>query len=116
MGDFSTLMNAQSETKVVVVTGASGGLGRALSAAFVRDGWQVVAGSRSAILPPPHIAPLPLDVARAEDVEGAFTDVLQRYGRIDALINNAGVTRDSALAQMSDEDWDDVLDINLRAA
>lgn len=104
------------ERKVVLITGASGGLGQAMTEAFAREHWQVVAGARSAVQRASNIEPLLLDVMRGEDVEQILSEVVKRLGRIDALVNNAGVTADAALAQMSDEEWDRVLDVNLRAA
>jgi len=102
--------------KVAVVTGASGGLGGALSAAFAADGWQVVGASRSAMEPQPNLEVVKLDLTRADEIERVFREIIERFGRIDALINNAGVTANTLLAQMSDEDWERVLDVNLRGA
>jgi 3-oxoacyl-[acyl-carrier protein] reductase len=110
-------MNVSPPQRVALVTGASGGLGRALVAEFARSGWQVAAGARS--FSPPFesiVFPLPLDVTRVDEVDSAVENVVNHFGRIDALINNAGVTADAALAQMSEEDWDRVLDVNLKGA
>jgi len=56
-----------------------------------------------------------LDVSSPEGVEGLFSDVLETYGKIDVLINNAGITRDTLLVRMSDADWDSVLAVNLNS-
>jgi 3-oxoacyl-[acyl-carrier protein] reductase len=54
------------------------------------------------------------DVANAEDVERLFKEVTERFGRIDILVNNAGITRDTLMLRMKDDDWDAVMDTNLR--
>ena len=110
-------MNA-SERKVALVTGASGGLGGALCQQLAQDGWQVVAGARSGqvSVSHEHILPTPLDVTDSAQIAAVIEDTLQRLGRIDLLINNAGLTADAPCAQMSEEDWDRVLDVNLRGA
>jgi 3-oxoacyl-[acyl-carrier protein] reductase len=56
------------------------------------------------------------DVAKADEVDKMIKEVLTRFGRLDILINNAGVVRDSLLVRMKDEDWDRVLDTNLKGA
>jgi 3-oxoacyl-[acyl-carrier protein] reductase len=56
------------------------------------------------------------DVARQEDVERVVAQARERFGRIDILVNNAGVTRDALLVRMKNEDWDEVLNVNLRGA
>ena len=116
MGQGAEVMNAAPSPKVVLVTGASGGLGHALMAAFAESEWQVIAAARSTIPAQTWIHPVSLDVTRAEDIERVCTETIQRFGRIDALINNAGITRNVLLAEMSEENWDDVLAVNLRAA
>ena len=101
-------MTASETKRVVVITGASGGLGTALAAEFARAHWKVVATSRSA-------APA-LDVTNRRQVEDVFEQAIAEHGRIDALINNAGVTADGLCAQLGDEDWQRVIEVNLRGA
>ncbi|MFM2031826.1 MAG: hypothetical protein RLZZ297_591, partial [Chloroflexota bacterium] len=55
------------------------------------------------------------DVANADDVKKLFADVTTAYGRVDILVNNAGITRDTLLMRMKDDDWDAVLDTNLKS-
>jgi len=57
---------------------------------------------------------LKLDVSKSGEVVKAFEDVIKEFGRIDILINNAGITRDSLILRMKEEDWDSVIDINLK--
>jgi 3-oxoacyl-[acyl-carrier protein] reductase len=104
-------------SKVVLLTGAGGGLGRALAEAFEGSGWQVAAGSREPKeTDSPAILPVRLDVTRPDHVQEAIGAVLQKFGRVDVLVNNAGITADAACGQLSDEDWQRVLDVNLRGA
>ena len=101
-------MNSSETNRVVVITGASGGLGTALAAEFAKTQWTVVAASRSAVPA--------LDVTNRRQVEDIFEQAIAQHGRIDALINNAGVTADGLCAQLSDEDWQRVVEVNLRGA
>jgi 3-oxoacyl-[acyl-carrier protein] reductase len=111
-------MSADSTTRVAVVTGALGGLGRALTAELVAAGWQVVAATRAPdpAAATPRICLVPLDVTDQQHIDEAVSTILTRFHRIDLLVNNAGVTADAALAQMSEEDWTRVIDVNLNGA
>ena len=111
-------MKASGPEKVALITGAGGGLGHALVNEFASQGWQVIAGVRTIPAQPdsPRVTPVLLDVTKAEQVDQAIATVLQRFGRIDALVNNAGVTADALCPELSDEDWTRVLDVNLRGA
>jgi 3-oxoacyl-[acyl-carrier protein] reductase len=105
-------------TKVVLITGAGGGLGRALTDEFARQSWQVIAGFRQGTpeVSAENVFPVELDVTRTAELNQSVAGLNKRFIHIDALINNAGVTADAALAQLSDEDWQRVLDVNLRGA
>lgn len=111
-------MSHEGKRQVILITGAAGGLGQALVEAFAAADWQVVAGWHQTPLSgqPANVFPTPLDVTAAESVSAAFAETLARFGRLDALINNAGIARDALVAQMSDEDWQRVLDVNLKGA
>ncbi|MBI4562487.1 MAG: SDR family NAD(P)-dependent oxidoreductase, partial [Candidatus Rokubacteria bacterium] len=114
------------EGRVAIVTGASRGIGRAVAASLAEDGASVVVSGRDAArveieakelegLGVPVLG-VPGDVARREDVDRLVDRARERFGRIDILVNNAGITRDVLLVRMKDEDWDHVLDVNLRGA
>lgn len=109
-------MSEQPE-RVVLITGAGGGLGSGLVSEFARAGWQVVAGSRRSISELPEGATfLPLDVTEQSSIDNAVAQMMDQHGRIDALINNAGVTVDGVLSQLNDEDWQRVIEVNLNGA
>ena len=109
--------------KICVVTGASRGIGAAIAERFRAEGAKVYAFSRSA---PPEAASgegnllrdfwLSCDVSNEASVEAAMAAVLAKEGRIDILVNNAGITRDGLLMRMKTEDWEAVLDTNLKSA
>ncbi len=108
-------MSSTEPKRVVLITGAGGGLGRALVAEFAAHGWQVVASlQQSAEIP--NATSVTLDVTQSGQVEQVIKETVQRSGRIDALINNAGLVADSLCTGMSEEDWTRVLDVNLRGA
>jgi 3-oxoacyl-[acyl-carrier protein] reductase len=104
------------EGQVVVITGSSGGLGSALQSEFQAHGWQVIAASRSPSTATEPVVSLRLDVTQPAEIAAAADEVIKRFGRVDAWINNAGITADGLCSQLRDEDWQRVLDVNLRGA
>ncbi|TXT51153.1 MAG: 3-oxoacyl-acyl-carrier protein reductase [Spirochaetes bacterium] len=100
--------------KIAIVTGASRGIGAAIAARFAAEGATVYALSRSA--PEKNIAWISCDVANEASIEAAIGSILAKEGKIDILVNNAGITRDGLLMRMKTEDWDAVLDTNLKSA
>ncbi len=111
-------MNPSAPSRVVLVTGAAGGLGQALAAAFAAQGWQVVAACRAGPLqgPTASVWPVKLDVTDTPEVGEVFDAVTARFGRLDVLVNNAGIAADSLVAQMTEDAWQRVLDVNLKGA
>jgi 3-oxoacyl-[acyl-carrier protein] reductase len=105
-------------TRVALITGASGGLGRAFVAEFLAQGWCVAAGwhRESVHVEGDSLLPLPLDVTSREAVEAAVAQVLARWQRVDLLINNAGNTADNLSWLLTDDDWQRVLDAHLKGA
>jgi 3-oxoacyl-[acyl-carrier protein] reductase len=104
--------------RTVLITGAAGGLGRELVAEFAAQGWRVAAAyhSSTSAAETGRIWPIRFDVTRRAQVQAAVQQVIARWGRMDALINNAGVTADGLISQTSGDDWDRVLDANLKGA
>jgi 3-oxoacyl-[acyl-carrier protein] reductase len=106
--------------KVALVTGGSRGIGRAIVKALAREGAKVVftyAQNKTAADETANgetIVGIQADVANFEQARDLVKQVKERFGRIDILVNNAGITRDKLLAMMSEKDWDDVLDTNLK--
>lgn len=111
------------EDKVAVVTGGGSGIGQGISLRFAEEGTSVAVfdvnlngaeetagqiekeGGKSLALR--------VDVSRTEDVKAAVEEVLSKFGKIDILVNNAGVTRQSKVANMLDEVWHSVVEVNL---
>jgi 3-oxoacyl-[acyl-carrier protein] reductase len=119
-------MMALLEGRVSLVTGASRGIGRAIAAAFAAEGAHVVLAARDTAKLAEAVAEiqakggkaeaLALDVSDRASVEAGVAQVMAAHGRIDHLVNNAGVTRDNLLLRMKDEEWRQVLDTNLTGA
>jgi len=113
-------------TKTAMVTGATRGIGRAVARALAADGWAVALTGRDAARVEAGAAELAsagaqalgvvADMGRGEDVQRMVAETQERFGRIDLLVNNAGITRDGLLVRMKDADWDEVLGVNLRGA
>ena len=112
--------------KVAVVTGAGRGIGRAIALAYARMGADVACVSRTEENSAKVAAeveaigqrawPLAVDVSDTAGVDAAAKGILELAGRVDILVNNAGVTRDNLLMRMSEEEWDTVLNTNLKGA
>ena len=106
--------------KVVLVSGASRGIGRAIAEAFVAKGAKVVgtatsqsgAEAISAYLGDAGCG-LVLNVTSPESIESLFAAIKEKFGEVDILINNAGITRDNLLMHMKDDEWQDIIDTNL---
>jgi 3-oxoacyl-[acyl-carrier protein] reductase len=102
-----------STNRVVVVTGASRGIGRAIAEAFVANGDIVAAVQRGSEVPD-GVRAYVADVADAAAVDAAFTAIEKDHGPVEVAVANAGVTRDGLLMRMTDEDFDAVIDVNLK--
>ena len=99
-------------SRSVLVTGGNRGIGRAIAEAFVAQGDQVAVTSRSGDAPPGAYA-VPCELTDPASVEAAFAAVEEHQGPVEILVANAGVTRDTLLLRMSEEDWSEVIDTNL---
>jgi len=112
------------EGKIAIVTGASRGIGRAIALNLAQAGADIVAvyqynQEKAAELAAEIEAfgrkclPVQANVANEEEVDGLIAAALDAFGRIDILINNAGITRDTLIMRMKSQDWKDVIDVNL---
>lgn len=95
-----------------LVTGGNRGIGLAVAQRLREDGWTVVVGSRSGTAPD-GLDAVALDVADPASIDAAFEAIEERHGAVTLLVANAGITRDTLLMRMSDDDIDDVLQTNL---
>jgi 3-oxoacyl-[acyl-carrier protein] reductase len=99
-------------SRSVLVTGGNRGIGRAIAEAFVAAGDQVAVTHRSGE-PPEGALGVRCDVTEPESVEAAFAEVEQAHGPVEVLVANAGITRDTLLLRMSEDDWSSVIETNL---
>ncbi|MDA1475572.1 3-oxoacyl-[acyl-carrier-protein] reductase [Bacillus changyiensis] len=113
------------ENKTAVVTGASRGIGRAIALDLAKHGANVTvnyAGNEAKAnevvdeikaLGRDAVA-IKADVSKADDVQAMMKQTIERFGSLDILVNNAGITKDNLLMRMKENEWDDVININLK--
>jgi 3-oxoacyl-[acyl-carrier protein] reductase len=114
------------KARVALVTGASQGIGRATALALSKAGARVAAAARNAGKLAEVVAEIaaaggeaiavPMDVGDAEQVKAGFRQTIEKFGKLDILVNNAAITRDGLAVRMKAEDWDAVLRTNLTGA
>ncbi len=119
-------MGRPLDGKVAIITGAGRGIGRASALALAEDGASVVLSGRDPARLEAAVAEVEAlgtgalavagDISRLPDVERVVGETRERFGRIDLLVNNAGITRDALFVRMKDEEWEEVLAVNLRGA
>jgi 3-oxoacyl-[acyl-carrier protein] reductase len=110
--------------KVALVTGAAQGIGKAVALMLARHGADVIVAdvnlekaqetAREVEAIGRGAMAVKVDVTRLSDVEQMVESALGRFGKIDILVNNAGIARDKLILRMTEEDWDAVLDVNLK--
>ena len=113
--------------QIVLVTGGTRGIGRAIALEFGRKGAKLVVNytsseekaralvSELAEMGCEAVA-IQADVSKAEDAERLVSEAVKAFGRVDVLVNNAGITRDNLLIRMKESDWDEVMNVNLKGA
>jgi 3-oxoacyl-[acyl-carrier protein] reductase len=104
-----------TELKVALVTGGNRGIGLAIAEKFRDEGYQVVVTHRSGNSPAGFDGVI-MDVTNSESVNSGIASIEKKYGRIDVLVANAGITKDGLVMRMSDEDFDSVVDTNWSGA
>jgi 3-oxoacyl-[acyl-carrier protein] reductase len=106
--------------KVAIVTGGSRGIGRAIVQALAREGAKVAftyaqnKALADEVANGDTVIGFQADVTSFDQAKDLAKQVKEKFGRVDILVNNAGITRDKLLAMMSEKDWDDVIDTNLK--
>jgi len=111
--------------KTAIVTGASGGIGQAVAVALANAGANVAIcgqnqerlAATSALVSATgrQVLSYAMNVSEAESVQKTVDDVHKNWGRVDIMVNNAGITRDGLIIRMSEQDWDEVMDVNLKS-
>jgi 3-oxoacyl-[acyl-carrier protein] reductase len=112
------------QNQVAIVTGASRGIGRAIALALAAEGAKVVVNYASSSSAAEEVVSkigemggeaiaLQADVSQANQVDGLVSEVMAKWNRVDVLVNNAGITRDTLLLRMKPDDWQAVIDLNL---
>lgn len=108
--------------RTALVTGATGGIGSAIAIALHAQGATVaISGTRRAVLDElaarlrERVQVLPCNLSNTEEVEALVPSAEQAMGQLDILVANAGITRDNLFVQLRDEDWDEVIKVNLTA-
>jgi len=115
-------MGTRLSQRVAIVTGGAAGIGAAIARAFVGEGAKVLVADRdleAATATARSLGdvaqPLRVDVTREAEAQAMAREALARFGRIDILVNNAGIMRKAYVRDMTEETWDAVVDVNLKA-
>ena len=120
-------MSEEKLTRAAIVTGGSRGIGRAVCVALAKQGCNVVVNYCHGAEPAEQTAALcraegvqavtvQADVSTAEGCKALFDAAAEAFGRVDVLVNNAGITRDNLILRLTEQDFDAVLDTNLKSA
>ncbi len=116
---MSSLIN-----KVAIVTGGSRGIGKGIVHKYVQEGAQVIFSYRSSreeadeivdSLGSEKVVAVRSDASKGEDAQQLVQSAIDHFGRVDILVNNAGITKDNLMLRMSEDQWDDVLKVNLKS-
>ena len=102
--------------RTVLVTGGNRGIGRAIAEAFLASGDNVVVTSRSGGDGPQGALTVQADVTDSESVDRAFKEIEEKFGPVQVVVANAGITKDTLLLRMKESDFQDVIDANLTGA
>ena len=101
--------------KIAVVTGGANGIGKEICLKFAQEGAKVIAVDMAELTyEQENVHGAILNVTNGEACKAFFDKVVEEHGKIDILVNNAGITRDALTRKMTDEQWDLVIDVNLK--
>src|SRR5262245_25106335 len=124
MSDIPARLNVDLTGQVALVTGASRGLGKAIAIALAKSGAKVACVARDTAKLAETVAAIgqaggtaeamACDVTKGDSVAQVVDQVIAKWTKLDILVNNAGITKDTLFPRMSDEQWDDVINTNLR--
>jgi 3-oxoacyl-[acyl-carrier protein] reductase len=111
--------------KVAVVTGAGQGIGKAISLAFAKEGASIILNDvnikkvnkvvKDAIELDVEVVAVKGDISKKKDAKKIIETAIEKFSKIDVLVNNAGITRDALFLKMTEEEWDAVMAVNLKA-
>lgn len=115
------------QDKVAMVTGASKGIGKAVASAMAREGARVVVLGNTDMAGAEDVArqiiegggqalAMKVDVRAAGEIQAALRAAVERFGSVDILVNNAGITRDNYIIRMTEDEWQEVMDVDLKGA
>ena len=117
-------MEIDFNDKVIIVTGSGRGIGREIAESFTKNGATVIISdySTESLIEAENLfttkgysfKAIPCDVTNSEDVQNLIDLTYKEFGKIDVLINNAGITKDNLILRMKDEQWDSVIETNLK--
>ena len=103
------------DNKVAVITGGAKGLGQAIAESFAKEGAIVIAADMGDLqYEAKNVFGYKLNVTDVEGCKAFFDEVVEKFGKIDILVNNAGITKDAMTRKMTDDQWNTVIDVNLK--
>lgn len=113
--------------KVAIITGAGRGIGKAIAVKFAKSGYNVVINYRSSLSQVEELlteindfggvaAAVCADISKEDEAKKLIDETIRQYGRIDVLVNNAGITKDNLMMRMSQEEFDSVINVNLKGS
>lgn len=103
------------DNKVAVITGGAKGLGQAIAESFAKEGAIVIAADMGDLqYEAKNVFGYKLNVTDVEGCKAFFDEVVEKFGKIDILVNNAGITKDAMTRKMTDDQWNAVIDVNLK--
>lgn len=116
------MFNQMMQGQVALITGGTRGIGKAIAKAFISQGAKVILfgmdrmrGEKAARELGDQAVFDQVDVSKTEEVKEAIQKIIETHSKIDLLVNNAGITRDKLLLRMDEEDWDNVMDVNVKS-